>query len=56
MPGDQERSPKKLAAHQIVASNRVGGLRVSFHLYHTLEDVRAVLNVLGKNLDLTVRD
>jgi selenocysteine lyase/cysteine desulfurase len=32
------------------------GLRASFHMYNTLDDVSAVLGVLEKNLDLTVRD
>jgi selenocysteine lyase/cysteine desulfurase len=31
------------------------GLRISFHLYNTLDDVQAVLEVLGKNIDLAVR-
>jgi selenocysteine lyase/cysteine desulfurase len=53
---DSDAMVKKLAASQIVSSNRMDGLRVSFHLYNTLEDVRAVLGVLEKNLDLTVRD
>jgi selenocysteine lyase/cysteine desulfurase len=32
------------------------GLRVSFHLYNTLEDVRSVLDVLKENLYLAVRE
>lgn len=46
----------KLAAHNIVCSNRMDGLRLSFHLYNSMEDVRTVLGILEKNLDLTVRD
>lgn len=46
----------KLAEQDIVVSNRRDGLRVAFHLYNTVEDVRAVLNALEKNQDLTVRE
>jgi selenocysteine lyase/cysteine desulfurase len=53
---DSDAMVKKLAAHNIVGSNRMDGLRISFHLYNTLDDVRAVLGILEKNLDLTVRD
>lgn len=53
---DSEAAVKKLATHDIVASNRMDGLRISFHLYNTLEDVRAVLDVLSENLDLAVRE
>ncbi len=53
---DSEAMVKKLAASQIVCSNRMDGLRVSFHLYNSLEDVNTVLAMLEKNLDLTVRD
>jgi selenocysteine lyase/cysteine desulfurase len=45
---------EKLAAQDIVVSNRMDGLRVSFHLYNTLQDCRAVLDVLKENLILTV--
>jgi selenocysteine lyase/cysteine desulfurase len=53
---DSDAAVKKLATRNIVASNRMDGLRVSFHLYNTLEDVRAVLDVLNENLDLAVRE
>jgi len=53
---DAEAMVKKLAAHDIVVSNRMDGLRVSFHVYNTIEDVRAVLNVLEKNKHLTVEE
>jgi selenocysteine lyase/cysteine desulfurase len=52
---DSEAAVKKLASHNIVVSNRKDGLRVSFHLYNTLNDVRAVLAVLEQNIDLAVR-
>lgn len=53
---DSDAMVKKLAASQIVCSNRMDGLRVSFHLYNSLEDVQTVLGLLEKNLDLAVRD
>jgi selenocysteine lyase/cysteine desulfurase len=52
---DSDAAVTKLASHKIVASNRMDGLRISFHLYNTLDDVRAVLDVLEKNIDLAVR-
>ncbi|MGA8866199.1 MAG: aminotransferase class V-fold PLP-dependent enzyme [Candidatus Sulfotelmatobacter sp.] len=53
---DADAMVKKLAARDIVVSNRMDGLRVSFHLYNTLEDVRTVLEILKENLALTVRE
>jgi selenocysteine lyase/cysteine desulfurase len=53
---DVEKVVAKLAEQNIVCSNRMDGLRVSFHVYNHLDDVRAVLDVLVKNLDLTVRE
>jgi selenocysteine lyase/cysteine desulfurase len=53
---DSNAVVKKLATRNIVASNRMDGLRVSFHLYNTLEDVRSVLDVLNENLHLAVRE
>jgi len=47
---------QKLAASDIVASNRLDGLRISFHVYNTMDDVKAVVRVLEKNLDLLVLD
>jgi selenocysteine lyase/cysteine desulfurase len=44
----------KLAAQQIVVSNRHDGLRIAFHVYNTRDDVGAVLGVLKQNLDLLV--
>jgi selenocysteine lyase/cysteine desulfurase len=43
---------EKLAASGIVCSSRHDGLRLSFHVYNTLDDVQAVLRVLEQNLDL----
>jgi selenocysteine lyase/cysteine desulfurase len=45
---------QRLAASNIVASNRYDGLRISFHVYNTMDDVRAVVGVLKKNIDLMV--
>ena len=53
---DSGAAVKQFALHNIVVSNRMDGLRISFHLYNTLDDVRAVLELLEKNIDLTVRD
>ena len=45
---------QKLAEDNIVASNRHDGLRISFHVYNTKDDVKAVVEVLKKNIDLMV--
>jgi selenocysteine lyase/cysteine desulfurase len=45
---------QKLAENNIVASNRHDGLRISFHVYNTMDDVQAVAEVLKKNADLMV--
>jgi len=45
---------KKLAEDDIVASNRYDGLRISFHVYNTMDDAQAVLEILKKNIDLMV--
>jgi len=47
---------QKLAENHIVASNRHDGLRISFHVYNTMDDVQAVVEVLKKNIDLLVLD
>jgi selenocysteine lyase/cysteine desulfurase len=47
---------QKLAESDIVASNRHDGLRISFHVYNTVDDVQAVVEVLKKNIDLMVLD
>ena len=51
---DSDEMVKRLAARNIVVSNRLDGLRVSFHLYNTLQDVEAVLEALEDNLELTM--
>jgi selenocysteine lyase/cysteine desulfurase len=47
---------QKLAESNIVTSNRHDGLRISFHVYNTLDDVTAVVEVLKNNIDLMVLD
>lgn len=39
-----------LAQSGIIASSRFDGLRISFHVYNTLDDVNAVIEILKKNL------
>ncbi len=43
---------EKLATGGVVCSSRHDGLRLSFHVYNTLDDVESVLEVLKRNLDL----
>ncbi len=47
---------QKLAESDIVASNRHDGLRISFQVYNTMDDVQAVMEVLKKNLNLMMLD
>jgi len=47
---------QKLAENNIVASNRHDGLRISFHVYNRMDDVKAVADVLEKNINLMVLD
>ena len=49
---DSAQLLRALAQSGIVASNRFDGLRISFHVYNTLDDVNAVTEVLKKNLHL----
>ena len=53
---DADAMVKKMAAENIVVSNRMDGLRVSFHLYNTLDDVHVVLGQLEKNRALAVAE
>ena len=43
---------QKLAENDIIASNRHDGLRIAFHVYNTIDDVKAVVEVLRKNIHL----
>jgi selenocysteine lyase/cysteine desulfurase len=45
---------QKLAESSIVTSNRHDGLRISFHVYNTMDDVKAVVEVLKTNIDLMI--
>jgi selenocysteine lyase/cysteine desulfurase len=45
-----------LAKSNIAVSNRHDGLRISFHVYNTMDDVKAVVEVLKKHIDLMVLD
>jgi selenocysteine lyase/cysteine desulfurase len=45
---------RKLAESDIVASNRHDGLRIAFHVYNTMDDVKAVAEFLKKNINLLV--
>ena len=51
---DSDALVKIFAESGIVVSNRHDGLRISFHVYNTLDDVRAVLGLLEKNIGLLV--
>jgi selenocysteine lyase/cysteine desulfurase len=53
---DSSALVQKLAESGIVASNRHDGLRISLHVYNTMDDVQAVVEVLRKNIDLMVVD
>jgi selenocysteine lyase/cysteine desulfurase len=52
---DSDLLVRKLAENDIVASNRHDGLRIAFHVYNTMDDVKAVVEVLTRNIDLLVR-
>jgi selenocysteine lyase/cysteine desulfurase len=45
-----------LAEQNIIVSSRHDGLRISFHVHNTLDDVRQVLDALKKSMDLMVRE
>jgi selenocysteine lyase/cysteine desulfurase len=47
---------QKLAENNIVASNRHDGLRISFHVYNTMDDIQALVEVLKKNINHLVRE
>lgn len=51
---DSAQLVQKLAAAGIITSNRYDGLRISFHVYNTMSDVSAVMEILKQNLDLMV--
>jgi selenocysteine lyase/cysteine desulfurase len=41
-----------LAKENVICSSRHDGLRISFHVYNTIDDVKVVLRTLEKHLDL----
>jgi selenocysteine lyase/cysteine desulfurase len=43
---------RKLAERDVVASTRHDGLRLAFHVYNTMDDVEAVMEILKANIDL----
>ncbi len=51
---DSQALVNKLGERRIVVSNRHDGLRVGLHVYNTMEDIEAVLDILRHNLDLLV--
>jgi len=53
---DADALVQKFAAEGVVLSSRHDGLRISFHIYNTLDDVQFVLQLLAKNLDLLVTE
>jgi selenocysteine lyase/cysteine desulfurase len=46
----------KLAEKKIIVAPLFDGVRIAFHVYNTLDDVRAVLKALEENIDLVVPD
>lgn len=53
---DAEALVQKFAQSGVVLSSRHDGLRISFHVYNTLDDVACVLRILEKNLELLVTE
>ena len=51
---DSDALVRKLAGKNIVVSNRHDGLRIAFHVYNTLDDVKTLTQVLEQNLELFV--
>ena len=53
---DADALVQKFAQQDVVLSSRHDGLRISFHVYNTPDDVKHVLGLLESNLDLLVRN
>jgi selenocysteine lyase/cysteine desulfurase len=49
---DSSSMVQALAQNDIIASSRFDGLRISFHVYNTLDDVNTVVEVLKKSIHL----
>ena len=41
-----------LAQENVICSSRHDGLRISFHVYNTVDDVKVILSTLEKHLKL----
>jgi len=52
---DADALVQKFAQQDVVLSSRHDGLRISFHIYNTPDDVKHVLGLLESNLELLVR-
>lgn len=52
---DIDSMSKQFAAQNLVVSQRMDGLRVSFHAYNTMDDVSTVLGALEKNIKFATR-
>ena len=52
---DIDSMANRLAEQNLVVSRRMDGLRISFHAYNTVDDVRTVLGVLEKNIKYAAR-
>jgi selenocysteine lyase/cysteine desulfurase len=53
---DSEALVKRFAQRDIIVSSRLDGLRFSFHIYNTVDDVQAVLTALEDNRALFVTE
>jgi selenocysteine lyase/cysteine desulfurase len=51
---DADGLVRVFAQHGVVCSSRHDGLRISFHAYNTVDDVKFVLDLLQQNLDTLV--
>src|SRR5581483_11215768 len=55
-PADAAALVNELARESVIGSSRHDGLRISFHVYNTLDDVSTVLKILERNIHLLVRE
>jgi selenocysteine lyase/cysteine desulfurase len=51
---DADEMVRRFAKDGVVCSSRHDGLRISFHAYNTLDDVKFVLRLLQQNLEMLV--
>jgi len=51
---DADGLVRLFASHGVICSSRHDGLRISFHAYNNLDDVKFVLRLLQENLELLV--